>query len=79
MALLEPSGDILWESVRALENATGEIGDIAFSAWNDWLEPMRQLDAVKEGFFDPTHAEILAARETLGSAVECDACGGEDG
>jgi hypothetical protein len=63
VALLEPSGDLLWESVRALENRCE--GNPQHSAWSEWLQSLRPLNCIQDGFLDPTHAEIVAARQIL--------------
>jgi hypothetical protein len=71
VALIEPTGDILWEAVRALENATEELADNqSYIQWRNWLQPLQQLNAVNHGYFDTTHAEIIAAQEILKHAKQ---------
>ncbi len=63
VALVESSGDLIWEATRALENRIGS-GQPS-GAWAEWLDTLRKYDGVSNGCFDSALAEILAARELL--------------
>ncbi len=60
---LEPSGDLLWEVSRALENrcATGKSS----ADLEQWLDSLREWEGVRNGYFDAALAEIVAAREAV--------------
>lgn len=57
--LIEPSGDLLWESSRALENVSTGTGP--FPAWDAWLQAISTPGGSQDGWFDPVRAEIHAA------------------
>ncbi|MFA6962194.1 MAG: FAD-dependent oxidoreductase [Opitutaceae bacterium] len=59
--LVEPSGDLLWEATRALENTAASSSGI--DAWEQWLFQLRAREGADGQFFDPALAEILTAHE----------------
>lgn len=63
--VIEPHGQLLWESTQALHN-TCQGGDDA-PAWRQWVAEMRKRGAVSGEYFDIAAAEIEAA-EFLTSA-----------
>lgn len=68
VAWIEPSGDLLWEVSRTLENHVGPAMDRRpgeTDPWEKWLKALEAYDGVENGFIDPATAEIFAAREAL--------------
>lgn len=59
--LIEPSGDLLWESSRALENTTTG----GAKSWQSWLEPLQLREGIRGHYFDAPLAEITAAHALL--------------
>jgi len=59
--LLDPSGDLLWEATRALEN-TARPPSEPCPEWNAWLDEARRDEGADDACFDPAFVEILAAR-----------------
>lgn len=59
--LIEPSGDLLWESSRALENVS--TGTNPCPAWEAWLRAISTPGGSLDGWFDPVRAEIHAASQ----------------
>ncbi len=57
--LVEASGDLLWESTRALENTCGSLG--VSVDWDLWVDTLRIRKGANDRFFDPALAEILSA------------------
>lgn len=66
--LIEPTGQLLWESSRALEHdaeaaAGGEAKTAAeYSPWSAWCDALARNGAARGGLFDPVFAEIAASR-----------------
>lgn len=60
--LLEPSGQLLWEAARALENRADGSDD---PAWLDWLASL-EPEAAPQEWFDPAAAEIATAHALAG-------------
>lgn len=60
--LVEPSGDLLWEATRALENGTQTLTSSA-PLWTAWLAALRGRSGADDLRFDPALAEILTAHE----------------
>mgnify|MGYP001466630153 CR=1 FL=1 len=58
--VIEPSGQPLWESTRALE--TKLAGGAADGPWSDWLAPLRERGGADETHLDPCFAEIQVQR-----------------
>ncbi len=63
--LVEASGDLLWESTRALENPVS--GSQPSKSWETWLQPLRERRGADEDWFDPALAEILTAKSLQAS------------
>lgn len=64
--VIEPQGQLLWESTQALHNTWG--GGDNDPAWKQWLAGMQKREAVNGEYFDIASAEIEAA-EFLTSAL----------
>lgn len=66
--LIEPTGQLLWESSRALEHNVGaDAGEEArtaaeYSAWSAWRDALERNGAARGGLFDPVFAEIAVSR-----------------
>ena len=60
MLLLEPSGQVLWESTCALENSITRSGDNP--GWGEWIDELTSRQAANSFYFDPAFAEISAAK-----------------
>ncbi|RRK00118.1 hypothetical protein Ga0100230_019240 [Opitutaceae bacterium TAV3] len=68
--VVEASGQLLWESSRALENrvgvsAAGGGGGGGGREWERWVAEMAEHGAVSNGCVDTAFAEIALAREWL--------------
>ncbi len=65
--VVEPSGQLLWESSRALENRVGvsAAGGGGGREWERWVAEMAEHGAVSNGCVDTAFAEIALAREWL--------------
>lgn len=61
--VIEPRGQLLWESSCCLENRTDNAPDCA--DWQQWLESMGRHEANSATHLDIAFAEITAARELL--------------
>lgn len=61
--LLEPSGQLLWESTQALQNDLTGARDC--EAWQVWISRLARQEAVRGSFFDIAAAEVEAARALL--------------
>jgi glycine/D-amino acid oxidase-like deaminating enzyme len=64
--LLEPSGQMLWESTQALQNRHGDGEECG--AWRIWIAQLDMQGKVRGPYFDPAAAEVEAAREILSGA-----------
>lgn len=64
--LVEASGDLLWESTRALENS--KVPHIKEnSAWAEWLENLPSVGSGNNEYFNPSIAEVSCAAELSNS------------
>lgn len=61
--VIEPRGQLLWESSCCLENRTDNAPDC--SDWRQWLDSMGRHDATSATHLDIAFAEITAARTLL--------------
>ncbi|GHC03450.1 FAD-dependent oxidoreductase [Cerasicoccus arenae] len=69
--LIEPSGQLLWESTSCLIN---DATDQQYSAaWQSWLSRLQLINRTANNKFDPVVAEIQAAKE-LRSRMESGEC-----
>jgi len=61
--LLEPSGQLLWESTQALQNR--HAGGEDCEAWRSWISRLDVQGKVRGPFFDIAATEVEAAKEFL--------------